>query len=231
MTPNQDIAEQLELLLGLKTPPIGLIFSANPLPDVPKIEAAAPASCAYWKLAVQGHLFYTTGADHVGCPIGAHTHGVELNLDDERNLMTIVGMMTGMGYLSEREVSLIPRRAAKLEVVTYGPLARLPREPDIVLVRSAPRAAMLLGEAEHALDMRSDRAPVVRPACAMIPDVLATRRGTTSFGCIGNRVYTGLPDDEVWSSLPGHALPAVLDQLRTVTEANQKLESFHRARL
>src|SRR6185295_8506077 len=171
MASNQDIARQLELLLGLTTPPVGVVFSEKAPPGVAQIDSAEPASCSYWKLAAQGRLFYTTGADHRGCPIGAHTHGVELGDEDQRNLTNMVGMMTGMGYLSEREVSLIPRRATKLEVATYGPLASLEQECDVVFIRSSARAAMLLGGAAHAVGARSDRAPVVRPACAMIPEV------------------------------------------------------------
>jgi uncharacterized protein (DUF169 family) len=231
MTRNEDMARRLELLLALTAPPVGVIFGEKPLPDIAKLDKAEPASCAYWKLAAQGRLFYTTSDDHRGCPIGAHTHGVELNKDDATNLMSMAGMMTGMGYLSEREVSQIPRRARKLVIATYGPLARLPQEADVVFVQSSPRAAMLLGEAEHALGARSERAPVVRPACAMIPEVSATRQAMTSFGCIGNRVYTELSDDEVWSCLPGEVLSSVLDQLGTVSAANQNLEAFHRGRL
>jgi uncharacterized protein (DUF169 family) len=186
---------------------------------------------SYWTRAAQGELFYTIAADHLGCAIGAYTHGAELSPHDQETLMGRIGMMTGAGYLSESEIPEIPKLKAKLAVVTYGPLAGMPREPDVVLLRVSPRTAMLLNEAVHAAGLRSEGAPVIRPACAMIPSVIATRRGTTSFGCIGNRVYTGLPDDEVWFALSGHELSPVLAKLQTIVKANRELESFHRARL
>ncbi len=230
MTPNADLARQLEALLALKVPPVGLVFSDAPLPGIARVATPAPAGCGYWKRAGRGEMFYTIGADHLGCAIGAHTHGVDLTADDKKNLTDTIGMMIGAGYLSESEVPQIPHRTSKLDVLTYGPLARLPREADVVLVRATPRAAMLLAEATHAAGVRSERPSVIRPACAMVPDVLATRRAATSFGCIGNRVYTELPDDEVWWTLVGGDLPAVLAQVVTLVEANLKLESFHRAR-
>lgn len=49
-------------------------------------------------------------------------------------------------------------------------------------------------------------------------------------GCIGNRVYTGLRDDELYFSIPVAQLDAVLAKLETITNANKELEVFHRNR-
>ena len=51
-----------------------------------------------------------------------------------------------------------------------------------------------------------------------------------SVGCIGNRVYTGLGDDELYLSVPGSALDATLEKLDTILTANIELEKFHRQR-
>jgi uncharacterized protein (DUF169 family) len=143
----------------------------------------------------------------------------------------MIGMMTEVGYLAEAEIPNIPTRASKLEILTYGPLAKMPREPDLVLLRTTPRAAMLVSESTHAAGVRSEGPPGLRPACAMVPDVLATRRAATSLSCIGNRVYTELPDDEMWCALLGNQMATVLSRLSTVVEANRKLEAFHAARV
>jgi uncharacterized protein (DUF169 family) len=230
-TPNQDIARKLEDTLKLKTAPVALVFSDSPPPDVPKVATAAPAGCAYWKRAAEGELFYTAGADHLGCAVGAYTHGAPLGTEGEKMLTTMIGTMTGLGYLAEGDIPEIPKLPKKLAFVTYGPLARVTSEADVVLLRATPRAAMLVNEALHAAGARSPSAPVMRPACAMVPQVMSTLRGTSSFGCIGNRVYTGLPDGEVWMALSGHELAAVVLQLETTANANRELEAFHRARL
>jgi uncharacterized protein (DUF169 family) len=69
-----------------------------------------------------------------------------------------------------------------------------------------------------------------RPACAMIPQALSAARGNTSLGCIGNRVYTGLGDDELYMMIPGGRLADVARELAVVSAANDSLEQFHRNR-
>jgi uncharacterized protein (DUF169 family) len=52
----------------------------------------------------------------------------------------------------------------------------------------------------------------------------------TSAGCIGNRVYTGIGDDEMYTAIPGRALEAVAQELHTIALANETLEQYHRGR-
>lgn len=59
----------------------------------------------------------------------------------------------------------------------------------------------------------------------------AMSRGmATSAGCIGNRVYTGLGDDELYSAVPGPALEKVAEALQTIVSANLALADYHRGR-
>jgi uncharacterized protein (DUF169 family) len=69
-----------------------------------------------------------------------------------------------------------------------------------------------------------------RPACAMIPAVLGGPTGVTSLGCIGNRVYTGLGDDEFYFTIPGPRIGDVVERLETVVRANRELETYHEGR-
>ena len=224
-------AQQLTDLLALQSAPIALAFSNEPPAGVPRISKPEPAGCAYWKRAAAGEAFYTTAEDHFGCAVGAHTHGAELGPKQQAELNGLLETMVGLSYLTMAEVPAIPARKEKLRVLTYAPLAKSPSAPDVVLVRGSPRVGMLLAEACHAAGLRNDDAPVVRPACAMVPQVTQTQRSTESFGCIGNRVYTGLSDSEVWYALPGGKLDAVLAKLELLVNANRELERFHRGRL
>ncbi|MDQ3831193.1 MAG: DUF169 domain-containing protein, partial [Candidatus Tectomicrobia bacterium] len=70
-----------------------------------------------------------------------------------------------------------------------------------------------------------------RPTCAMIPAAIQSGRATTSLGCIGNRVYTGLGDDEFYATIPGPQLGTFIDKLATIVTANRELEYFHRTRM
>jgi uncharacterized protein (DUF169 family) len=198
---------------------------------VQRVGSPALAGCAYWKQAAEGLVFYTAASDHLGCAIGAYTHGAELGPSERAELERMLGIMTEAKYIAMSEVPDIPVRAEKLAFVTYAPLALAPLAPDLVLLRSTPRASMLLSEAVHAASARAATAPVLRPACAMLPQVLSSGLASTSSGCIGNRVYTGLPDDEMWHTLPGARLGAIVEKLLVIEEANRALAAFHEGRV
>jgi uncharacterized protein (DUF169 family) len=116
-------------------------------------------------------------------------------------------------------------------VAVYAPLAEVSGEPDVVLVRGNARQVMLLAEAARAAGIGPEAGLMGRPTCAAIPEVLRTGRAVASLGCIGNRVYTGLADGELYFALPGKHIGAVLDQLATIVNANGQLEAYHRARV
>src|SRR5260370_41236409 len=72
---------------------------------------------------------------------------------------------------------------------------------------------------------------MMRPTCAFLPHVLQTGRATNSFGCVGNRVYTDLGDDELYCAIPEPQLERVVAALETIVRANAALQDFHRARI
>jgi uncharacterized protein (DUF169 family) len=162
--------------------------------------------------------------------VGAHTHGVQLSADKAKELMGLIGTMVGLSYLKAEEVPQIPRRAKPLEVAVYAPLAAAPLPPDLVLVRGNARQLMLVAEAAQMAGLAGSAPAMGRPTCAVLPLAESTQRTAASFGCIGNRVYTGLPDDEGYVAIPGPAVEALVAQLRSVVRANAELEKFHRAR-
>ncbi|HUB08662.1 MAG TPA: DUF169 domain-containing protein [Myxococcales bacterium] len=224
------LADRFVQLLGLTTRPIALAFTDVPPAGLARVASPAPAGCGYWKRAAAGECFYTVPEDHLGCAVGAHTHGVPLGPEGQKELAGLVETMVGLAYLTLDDVAKIPVRREGFGALSYGPLGELDLAPDVVLVRGSPRAGMLLAEACHAAGVRGDHAPVLRPACGMVPEVLSSRRAADSFGCIGNRVYTDLPDGEAWFALPGSAVEAVAERLEVLVTANRELERFHRDR-
>jgi len=56
-------------------------------------------------------------------------------------------------------------------------------------------------------------------------------RAALSFGCIGNRTYTGLPDNELYLAIPGDKWEAVADAVEEITSANASMESYYRGTL
>ncbi|MEO5956970.1 MAG: DUF169 domain-containing protein, partial [Nitrospiraceae bacterium] len=184
----------------------------------------------YWKLAAEGQTFYTEASDHYTCPVGAHTHGVELPPQIATELNGLVQTMVGMQYLTMADIPMIPRRQGAFRVALYAPMTKATFAPDLVLIRGTVRQLMLLAEAAQSAGIAGGNPTMGRPTCAVLPETLQSGRTASSFGCIGNRVYTGLGDDEGYYTIPGAKLADVVDKLSIITEANRQLEAFHRSR-
>jgi uncharacterized protein (DUF169 family) len=221
----------LQTLLGLTWPPVAVAFQPQAPPGIQRIGAAGPSGCTYWKLAAEGETFYTEAADHYNCPIGSFTHGIDLPPTQAKELEGLVGTMIGLEYIRQEEIPAIPQRHTPFGVAVYAPLAAASFSVDVVLVRGNAKQMMLIAEAAGAAGLSGEGALMGRPTCAMIPAAMQGGHVTTSLGCIGNRVYTGLEDDEFYAAIPGPKLVPLVDKLATIVTANRELESFHRARM
>jgi uncharacterized protein (DUF169 family) len=216
--------------MKLDRAPVAVAFLAAPPAGLPRVDRALPAGCSYWKHASDGHAFYTVAADHENCPIGAFTHGVTLAPAKAQELQGLVGTMIELQYLRRDEVAGIPHRTEPMACVAYAPLDRATFTPDVVIVRGNVRQIMIVAEAARAAGVFDGGAAMGRPACAMIPQAMRASAAVTSLGCIGNRVYTGLADDELYFTIPGGAAPEVFQKLDVVLTANTTLEAFHQQR-
>ncbi|MBA0915454.1 MAG: DUF169 domain-containing protein [Nitrospira sp.] len=221
---------QLQQLLRLKTAAVAIAFR-DAVPDgLSRVATPAPAGCGYWKLAAEGKMFYTEASDHYTCPVGAHTHGVDLPQHVATELNGLVQTMVGMQYLTMADIPTIPRRQGPFHFALYAPLTTATFTPDVVLVRGTVRQLMLLAEAAQSAGIAGGSATMGRPTCAVLPATLQSEQTASSFGCIGNRVYTGLGDDEGYYAIPGAKVADVVAKLSVIIEANRQLEIFHRSR-
>ena len=148
-----------------------------------------------------------------------------------KELEGLVGTMVQLEYIKLAEVPGIPRREGAFGVAIYAPLMDAAFDPDVVLVSGSAKQLMLLAEAAQAAGLAGDTSMVGRPTCAAIPAVMQSGRTATNLGCIGNRVYTGLPDDELYFIIAGAQLEAIVEKLVTIARANSELEKFHRGRV
>jgi uncharacterized protein (DUF169 family) len=217
-------------LLHLASDPVAVSFVDTAPPGVPHVSAVEPAGCGYWRRAAAGEVFYTDADDHKRCPVGAHTHNVPLSSAEQQELMSLMQTMVGLSYLKMDEVAQIPTRTTPLRVAVYAPLSAAPVPPDVVLVRGRAQQLMLLAEAAQAAGVAGTGAAMGRPTCAVLPEAINSARTVASFGCIGNRVYTGAGDADAYFAIPGPQLAAVEEQLAVIVRANQALEKFHRER-
>jgi uncharacterized protein (DUF169 family) len=221
---------QLESLLDLRSAPVALAFRSVPPPNVHRISEPAPAGCGYWKLAADGQVFFTEASDHYNCPIGAHTHGVDLPAEAARELEWLVGTMVQIEYITMEDLPKIPRRTAAFGVAVYAPLTAAPVDPDVILLRGNPKQMMLVAEAAQAAGIGHEMAAKLRPTCAIVPEVAEAGQTTLSLGCIGNRIYTGLGDDELYCAIPASQVAAIVGKLEAIITANRELEIFHHQR-
>jgi uncharacterized protein (DUF169 family) len=220
----------LEALLGLTSPPVAVAFTDHPPQGVARVAATEPAGCGYWRRAAAGDVFYTVADDHKRCPVGAHTHNVPLSEAEQQELMGLVGTMVGLEYIRMEEVPSIPTRKTPLRTATYAPLGKAPVAPDVVLVRGNARQLMLLAEAAQLAGIAGKGATMGRPTCAVLPEAINTAETAASFGCVGNRVYTGAGENDAYFAIPGDKLRLLEEKLATIVRANEELRKFHRAR-
>ena len=213
-------ATQLSELLGLERHPVAVAFLDAPPEDLPRVEHVAAAGCGYWKRAADGQAFYTEATDHYGCPIGSHTHGIDLPEEQGAELEGVIGTMVELEYLEMQEVAGIPRREESFGVVSYAPLAETTFEPDVVLVRGSARQMMVLAEAAHAAGVACQTSMVGRPTCAAIPEVVQSGLSDTE-----------LADDELYFAFAGQQLEKIVERLSTIVNANKQLENYHRQRV
>lgn len=223
------IERQITQALGLERRPVAVAFRAAPPPNVPKFEGSQPSSCSFWRLAAQGRPFYTVAGDHYNCPIGSYTHNIPLPPGRAAELDQTLGLMTELGYLRMEEVPAILRLPATPAVIVYAPLAETPVEPDVVIASGRPGRIMLLQEAANRAGVPAALPLLGRPTCMALPAALAHGL-VMSTGCIGNRVYTDVGEDELYVVLPGRDVGRVAAELGVIVNANERLHGYHQAR-
>src|ERR1051326_1346767 len=224
-----DIESTLVPSLDLTYRPVAVSFVDTPPARIPEFKGEVPSGCTFWQLASEGRSFYTSAKDHYNCAVGCHTHNIALPKERESELMSTVGFMVEVGYIKMEEVPGIARMEKASRHVVYTPLAVVKIDPAVVIVRGAPGKLMLLQEAAYRAGAKVESPLLARPTCMAIPVALSS--GTTmSTGCVGNRVYTQLNDNELYVMVPGADLARVADQLQTILSANATLTDYHSKR-
>jgi len=215
--------------LQLTRRPVAVAFLDQPPAGVPRLAGAQPSGCTFWSLAASGDAFYTAPEDHYNCPIGSYTHRIDLPKEREHELSDALSLMSDLGYIRMAEVPDVPRLSKTPAVTVYAPLGHTAAEPDAVIVAGTPGGLMLLHEAGARIGIAA-ASLLGRPTCMAIPAALSNGIAS-SLGCVGNRIYTGLEDEEFYSVIRADKLVAIAAELATITAANVMLTQYHRERL
>jgi uncharacterized protein (DUF169 family) len=219
------LEEKIGGAVKLARRPVAVAFLEAAPADVKKFEGTEPSGCSFWRLAASGRVFYTVPENHFNCAVGAYTHNIALSPEREKETEQTLKMMFDLGYVKPEEVPQIPRLAKAPVAIVYAPLGDAPVAPDVVLFACKPSGAMLLSEAANRAGVGSGAPALGRPTCMALPASMQMG-AILSLGCMGNRVYTGLGEDEMYFVLRGRDLAAVADALAVITSANAALNEY-----
>jgi len=229
MTRYSSLESRLTEILGLTRRPVAVSSSQKQPAGITKFSGSVPAGCSFWRLAAAGRAFYTEAGDHYNCAIGCYTHNIPLPPEREAELGATIAFMTSIGYIRPEDIPGIARLTNSPGYMAYAPLADAAFAPEVVILVGKPGKLMLLQEAAARAGAQIQPSLLARPTCMAIPAALAGG-ATASSGCVGNRVYTDLAEDELYIMVPGADLEKIAAELDTILDANAKLNDYHRQR-
>jgi uncharacterized protein (DUF169 family) len=229
MTDYRRLERQLTENVSLSRRPVAVAFRDTAPAGVAKFEGTAPSGCTFWRLASDGQTFYTVPSDHYNCAIGCYTHNIPLPAERAKELEDTLGFMTSIGYVRMEEVPGIPRLPQTPGAVVYAPLGDTPVDPDVVLFWGPAANVMILQEAAIRAGVAATLNTLGRPTCMALPAALAHGM-VASTGCVGNRVYTGATEGELYAAVPGRDLARLAEESATIKTANAELLEYHQAR-
>jgi uncharacterized protein (DUF169 family) len=67
-----------------------------------------------------------------------------------------------------------------------------------------------------------------RPACAVVPMTNKTGLATISLGCMGNRTFAALPDEELYICIPSAHWAKMVSKLTEIGKANSEMQQHYR---
>ena len=229
MSSYRSMESLFQKTIGLDRRPVAVAFCETVPAGIAKSTGTEPSGCSYWRLAAAGQTFYTVPSDHYNCAIGSYTHNIGLPEERAAELGETLSFMTGIGYLKMEEVPAIPRLGRTPGVVIYAPLGETPVEPDVALFVGPPGRILLLQEAAHRAGVQGGIPLLGRPTCMALPAALAGGIVVCT-GCIGNRVYTGMGENELYVAISGKNLEKIASEAATIASANATLAGYHQER-
>jgi len=229
MANRTDIDKTLSESLKLTQPPIAVCLAGSVPQGVELWSGHSPAGCRFWQEAAS-RVFATSAEDHSLCSIGLYTHNLDMSPAAATDLQDALKVFGDLTYVRPQDVAAIPVLESKPKYVIYGPLARIPADPDVVLLFVRADQTLILSEASQQLEGNLPPA-MGRPACAVIPQALNTGRTALSLGCCGARAYLDvLSDDVALYAVPGAILEAFAERVQALAKANEILTKFHQIR-
>ena len=161
--------------------------------------------------------------------------GFDLPEAQNSSLQEELGMMCGIDYLREAELSHVPKvpQAPKaISGIVYGPLWRFPLQPDLVLLWMTPQQSMMMSECCGLINWSAPPSGLLgRPGCGCLAVAVLEGRPAQSLGCVGMRTNTGVSGDLLLMAVPRNMLDNMHADLAKVAEVHRQMESHYLERI
>jgi uncharacterized protein (DUF169 family) len=229
-TPLAALSAEVSSLLRLAVPPVGIAFRdgtdtpgaapigrTHPAPTSDGRTGAVAASCVFWTKAVDG-VFSTVAGDHGNCSVGSYTHGFKSlpEVADKQDVAALVGS----GWVGMEDFPRVPAVKDRPASIVYGPLDRMPVEPDVIYIRLNAKQAMVLDDAMGGVRFEG------KPQCHIMAIAKDGQEIAVSVGCMLSRVRTGMSNNELSCAIPASRLGEVVAALRANAETERQVAAY-----
>src|SRR5262249_36163825 len=133
MSAYSEIANALSESLHLTQSPVAVCLTDRLPEGVALWSGHAPAGCRFWQEA-SDRVFATSPVHHEHCAIGQYTHHLDMTSAASTDLGDALKVFASLTYVREEDIASIPVLESKPQYVVYGPLAKIPIAPDVVLL-------------------------------------------------------------------------------------------------
>ena len=222
------LAERLTKALHPVAAPLAITFSESRPNNVPAFDepmaeptedrrtGRVPAGCVFWIKAGE-KTFSTVAEDHGNCSVGSLTHGFK-TLEEAAQGADVATLLES-GWVAEEVFPQIPVVSEKPGAITYGPLAETPIDPDVVLLRINPMAAMVLSDALPDLKIEG------KPQCHIVA-MAKDGQVAISVGCALSRARTGMQATEMTCAIPVGRLAEVVDKVEQTSQIDTMVARY-----
>ena len=222
-----NLAQLLADRLMIEMPPVAMAFVEEKPEDVAPLYREPPSFCSLWRLA-ELRVFYATAEQHDGCGIGGVVSGFRSAEGREDDLAVLLTELCEVEVGTSEEIAQTARFQQSGGGVVYGPLWKMPVEPDLALMWATLPQMGVVQEIVGKIMWRNNPQGAVftRPACGVLPIAYENQKTALSLGCIGMRLYTEIPSHLFLVAMHPSQLPKLEQGLETRDDLAERLEHY-----
>ena len=222
-----NLAQLLADRLMIEIPPVAMAFVEEKPEGVAPLYREPPSFCSLWRLA-ELRVFYASAEQHDGCGIGGVVSGFSSAEGREDDLAVLLTELCEVEVGTTEEIVQTARFQRSGGGVVYGPLWKMPVEPDLALMWATLPQMGVVQEIVGKIMWRNNPQGAVftRPACGVLPIAYENQNTALSLGCIGMRLYTEIPPHLFLVAVHPSQLPKLEQGLEARDDVAERLEHY-----